>query len=121
VVFKRTITTALVVAAAAAAPPTAFAMLDSVPPPPSTQDLRSPDARPEPPVIQDLRSPDARDAGRVVVVSERPPVSGPVGRTVDVTGAEFPWLEAGLAATLALALVIFGTGTMRRRRPATSG
>ena len=104
--FKRIITTALVVAAAAAAPPAAFAMLDSVPPLPTTQDLRSP---------------DARDAGRVVVVSERPPASGPVGRTVDVSGAEFPWLEAGLAATLALALAAFGTGAMRRRRPATSG
>ena len=104
--FKRIITTALVAVAVAAAPPAAFAMLDSVPPLPTTHDLRSP---------------DARDAGRVVVVSERPAVSAPAGRTVDVSGTDFPWLEAGLAAALGLALVGLGTGTMRRRRPATSG
>ena len=119
--FKRIITTALVAIAVAAAPPAAFAMLDSVPPLPNTQDLRSPDARPAPPAVQDLRSPDARDAGRVVVVSERPIVSVPAARTVDVAGADFPWLQAGLAAALALALIGLGTGTMRRRRPATSG
>ena len=119
--YKRIITTALVVIAAAVTAPAASAMPDITPAPPVTQDLRGPDARPAPPVLQDLRSPDARDAGRDVVLPEAQPVSDPAGRAVDLSGAEFPWLEAGFAAALALLLVALGTATMRRRRVAASG
>ena len=105
--FKRITTTVLVVIAAAVAAPAAFAMPDRAPVAPiapNVQDLRSPDARPAPPVLQDLRAPDARDA---VVV--------PPARAADVSGTEFPWLEAGLAAALAVALIGLGIATLRRR------
>jgi hypothetical protein len=118
--LKRIIITALVVVAAAVLAPAAFAMLDAAPDPSVHQDLRSPDARLAPPVYQDLRLPDARDAGRDVVVPQTPPVSAPAGRAAEVSGAEFSWLQVGLAAALALALIALGTGTMRRRRLATS-
>ena len=101
--FKRIIITAIVFVAAAALAPAAFAMIDAMPDPP-----------------QDLRSPDARDAGRGIVVSETPRVVAPAGRAIDVSGAGFPWLEAGLAAALALALIALGTGALVRRRAAAS-
>jgi len=104
VFFKRITTTVLVVIAAAVAAPPAFAMPDRAPVAPTVQDLRSPDARPAPPVLQGLRAPDARDA---VVV--------PPARAVGASGAEFPWLEAGLGAALALALIGLGIATIRRR------
>jgi hypothetical protein len=93
VFFKRIITTVLVVIAAAVAAPAALAMPD-----------RAPVARPAAPVVQDLRSPDARDA---VIV--------PAGQADAVHGVDFPWLEAGLGAALALALIGLGIATLRRR------
>ncbi len=114
--LKRIIITALVVVAAGAPASAAFAMFDFAPESSLRQDLRGPDARPAPPVHQDLRSPDARDAALDLVAPETPPAGAPVGHTVEVSGAEFPWLEVGLAAALALALVALGTGAMRRRR-----
>ena len=42
----------------------------------------------------------------------------PADSAVGVSGADFPWLEAGLGAALALALIGLGVATVRRRSPA---
>ncbi len=108
--LTRIITTALIGLAAAVAAPAAFAMPDRAPVPAAAgQDLRGPDARPAPPIVQDVRSPKTGDA---VVPS--------ADSAVSVSGADSPWLEAGLAAALAVSLICLGIATVRRRSPAAS-